>query len=242
MTSSNSVAAQNRFVYYPDHLVRMPGSGTTFWQALSMLLAEPVFKGSLYGLGRELFVPQRDLALEDESVGSLISRRFSPAMANNMVSALFHGIYAGDVHQLSARTILPLPWQAERYQQSILAYAMKCILEGYTLIPDYDAHLNQQYQGFLNDETSPQRKEKISQLGESSVFTFRKGLGELSKRLESVLASKPNVRICKRTKVNSLHLTHGDKVSYSSCNLAGVRADVVLFHELIDQKPSELGR
>ena len=99
MTSKNSIAAQNRFIYYPDHLVRMPGPGSSFLQTTK---------------------PQRPGHLQDESVGSFLTRRFGSALADNVVSAIFHGIYAGDIYKLSARAIVPSLWATEIRNQSII--------------------------------------------------------------------------------------------------------------------------
>lgn len=43
-----SPAAQNRFVYYPDKLVRMPHPAFGFFENLYSLLTEPVFEGAIW--------------------------------------------------------------------------------------------------------------------------------------------------------------------------------------------------
>lgn len=53
---------------------------------------------------REPFVKRT--SLEDESIYSFFSRRFNKDIANNLVSAMVHGIYAGNIHQLSIKVWL----------------------------------------------------------------------------------------------------------------------------------------
>lgn len=57
---------------------------------------------------------------EDESVDSLIRRRFGPDIAEKIVSAVMHGIYAGDSRQLSAGAVLPQLQEYERKHGGIL--------------------------------------------------------------------------------------------------------------------------
>ena len=77
-------------------------------------LTEPVFKGTFWGVIRESSVAARPPEMEDESVGSFLQRRLgSSNVGENLVSAVLHGIYAGDIYQLSAKSILPQLWRRE---------------------------------------------------------------------------------------------------------------------------------
>ena len=42
-TQNTSPAATNRFLYYPDHLVRMPHPSYGFWENLQNIWTEPIF-------------------------------------------------------------------------------------------------------------------------------------------------------------------------------------------------------
>ena len=221
MTSKNSVAAQNRFVYYPDHLVRMPGPGTSLLSNITNLLSEPVFKGAVWGAIKEYYgaAPKRPDGVEDESIGSFISRRFGPGPADNLTSAIFHGIYAGDIYNLSARTILPAQWETETKIGSVL--------QGFYL---------QQQQVYSGEQTSgndsskylhssgrrpvatddvelikdfnsrPAISEKLKAIWASSVFTFKGGIGELADRLEAKLLKNPRVVIQMHARARKLEL------------------------------------
>ncbi|KAL9014384.1 MAG: hypothetical protein Q9173_000961 [Seirophora scorigena] len=196
MTSKESVAAQNRFIYYPDHLVRMPGPGSSLLPTVVRMLQEPVFKGLFRAAMFETFRPVLT-DLQDESVGSFISRRFGPALANNIVSALLHGIYAGDVYQLSVRSIFPYLFHAEREIRTSVgaAYAL-----GFGLRWPQDAPLEAEW---ARARPISQRTQAIR---DSSVFTFKKGLGQLADQLETKLRQLPNVSIRLETVVDQLQL------------------------------------
>lgn len=221
MTSKNSVAAQNRFVYYPDHLVRMPGPGTSLISNITNLLSEPVFKGAIWGTIKEYYgaAPKRPDDVEDESIGSFISRRFGPSLADNLASAIFHGIYAGDIYTLSARTILPAQWETETKIGSVL--------QGFIL---------QQQQVYSGEQTSgndsskylhssgrrpvatedvelmkhfnsrPAISDRLKAIRASSVFTFKGGIGELADRLEAKLMKNPRVVIQMQARARKLEL------------------------------------
>ncbi|KAJ5745137.1 hypothetical protein N7520_010319 [Penicillium odoratum] len=110
-TPKNAPASANRFIYYPDHLVRLPsshGRGSFVKDAISTILKEPVFKTFIPALLTEPFKPPRpfDQWQKDESISDFISRRFTPEIADNLVSAMMHGIYAGDIDKLSAQALM----------------------------------------------------------------------------------------------------------------------------------------
>lgn len=78
------------------------------FDSLVNTLKEPVFNKFLSGIVKDIFAPPRHPTewAEDESVAEFIGRRFGPKVADNLVSAVYHGIYAGDIDRLSAQTLL----------------------------------------------------------------------------------------------------------------------------------------
>ena len=201
-TSKNSVAAQNRYVYYPDHLVRMPGPGMTLLQNLSTVWKEPVFNGLVSGLLRDIWTKPRSDDLHDESVGSFFTRRLSSKIVDNLISAVLHGIYAGDVYQLGMRMIMPQVWNNELQYGSIMAGFQKS--GQFTRLSEFDwATLRD-----LEEDVEPNSAttNKLREVEKSSVFTFRQGLGELSDRLEAHLSGNPMVKIRRETLVTDLRL------------------------------------
>ncbi|KAL8943431.1 MAG: hypothetical protein Q9216_001069 [Gyalolechia sp. 2 TL-2023] len=198
MTSKESVAAQNRFIYYPDHLVRMPGPGASFLSSIVTIFQEPLFKDLFLASLTEPFKPAQG-DWDDESIGSFISRRFRPALADNIVSAIIHGIYAGDIHQLSVRSIFPILWHAEKEVKSVTS----AFGRGLTLRWPQDVSLKAEWA-----KAAPV-SDKIEAVRRSSVFTFKKGIGQLADRLVSKLQELPNVIIQSGTMVDGLHRQSG---------------------------------
>ena len=192
-----------------------------------MLLSEPVFKGVLWDTALESFQPQRPSDLEDESVGSFISRRFGSSLADNIASAVFHGIYAGDIYQLSARSILPKLWVYEQMHSSIMIAALNAATRGFSLFQRADIDLMQNLTSRLNttDGMWLFGMDDFNDLCRSSAFTFKQGIGQLASRIENLLQSKPNVKIYKNTNIGSLQkiTQEGSKlVCCSGSDLVGV--------------------
>ncbi|SCU84053.1 LAFA_0D07778g1_1 [Lachancea sp. 'fantastica'] len=102
----NSVANRKFLLGKDDSLVQVPTSFKSFVKFLRNSLSEGLITGFL----AEPFRKPRLYPCEDESAHSFVERRFgSASVSNNIFSAIFHGIYAGDIKQLSAqRTLAPL--------------------------------------------------------------------------------------------------------------------------------------
>ncbi|KAL8848533.1 MAG: hypothetical protein Q9221_006422 [Calogaya cf. arnoldii] len=201
MTSKESVAAQNRFIYFPDHLVRLPGPGSSIFNVAYSMFTEPLFKGMVSAGLTEFFKPVRG-SIDDESIGSFFSRRYNSSLADNAVSAGIHGIYAGDIYQLSVRSIMPFLWAAEETAKSITAG----LTRGWSLHWPQDTALEAEW------AQAPRASETMNAIRNSSVFTFRKGIGQLADRLEARLRESANVTTRLLTKVDQLQLEQVDGV------------------------------
>lgn len=172
----------------------MPALGQSPLEIFSSLLSEPVFNGIFRSIFMEPWQPSRPEDLIDESIGSFLSRRLgSPLFADNIVSAVFHGIYAGDIYQLSVRSLLPLAWQFEgRYGTLFKAYFAQ--LKGNGAMPSLEQDLA------LLKQQSP-----ISMEGQS-VYTFIGGIEDLTGAIAAALKNNPNIEIRKETSVAKLTL------------------------------------
>lgn len=195
ITPHHSVAAQNRFIYYPDHLVKMPGPGQDIFALIWTLLSEPVFKGLLRGAFFEFNQPPRLANLEDESIGSFLTRRLGSAHpGDNIVSAVLHGIYAGDIYQLSVKSLLSRPWHQEAAYGSITQAMLKTGKNGKTFITAKDklleASLLESSASFPGDTAS-----LADSMSGASVYTFKGGLGAFSDAIAASLTANPNVQI-----------------------------------------------
>ena len=147
------------------------------------MLTEPVFTGLFRSLG-EVTRDRRPSNLEDESVASFLNRRLGgPEIGDNIVSAVFHGIYAGDIHQLSAKSILRRFWDYEGQHGSIM--------EGTR------AAWEQTSKNVRSRSSSSAAPKNTSSLQDrmrgASVFTFKEGIGQFSSALEASLRTNPNV-------------------------------------------------
>ena len=194
-TSTSAPSAQSRYVYFPDHLVEMPGSHMGAFQIASTLFTEPIFSGALWSMLREFTQPPRSNNVEDESVGSFISRRFGTDIANKMVSAIFHGIYAGDIWDLSAEALLPSAWAAEKMEGSLMKARnfVRYSYDGKDLKTLFEVY------GDL-----PMSKDFYRCLQWSSFYTFRNGLQQIVDRLAERLQEDPNVEIVTEREVTDV--------------------------------------
>ena len=123
---------------------------------------------------------------------------------------MFHGIYAGDVYQLSALALLPyLMWLERSYGSfSIGALAMiwkRTVLRQRILRPD-DHRLEEDVESTAS-ETSSRIAERIESIRRSSVYTFRQGLETLPSKLVEKLREAPNVTLENGIRLNRLALT-----------------------------------
>ena len=176
------------------------------------MLREPLFAGAVGGVLSEVTKPRRSESLTDESIGSFVTRRFGSSVADNILSAVMHGIYGGDIYKLSARTIIPAIWHTESRHTSVTRGILDALLGGMTVANDEDLDAIKDFRSSLLDE----EKDFVEKCRNSSVFTFKRGLGELGDRLEERLVERKNVLIWKDTEVNDLKLqfrTEGSRVS-----------------------------
>jgi len=176
----------------------MPGPGQQFMDIVRNIMSESAFDGILKGVFKELTTPKRPDSLVDESVGSFISRRISPQIADNLASALFHGIYAGDIYQLSAKSILPIPWMREGKHGNMASAGWQAMTEKTSWNFCDELELQTKLQ---DTQWEPKLKEQIP---DASVFTFKNGLGMIAEQLARRLSYNGNVTIKKFTKITNL--------------------------------------
>lgn len=186
MTMKDSDAARNRFIYYPDRLVKMPGSGQDIYAMLWSLLTEPVYKGLFRGIIHDIGVEPRPATITDESVASFFYRRFGNRdFGDNIVSALLHGIYAGDINQLSMKSLFPQFWELDKGHTSLLQTGIASMSD--TNTKNYaDPSLNPRGEGLIYSSSG-------KSILDASTYTFKDGLSTLCKALEKSLRAHPDV-------------------------------------------------
>ncbi|KAF4547431.1 Flavin containing amine oxidoreductase-like protein 4 [Elsinoe fawcettii] len=209
-TSKSSPAATSRFIYYPDHLVRLLGPPAPAWVAETwkVMLSEPLFEGFLSSLLVEPFRGSRPKDIKDESVAQFMSRRLGPNAANRILSAVFHGIYAGDVNRLSAKSLLKYLWKTEGEYGSFVASA----LLGPFRRPKMPPKREMAFLGALTDLPVPPQH-LADRIKMASVFTFRNGLGQFTDSLVGYLWDRPKTNFQHGSSVQSIE--HNDDSTLS---------------------------
>lgn len=203
----------------------------SFLRNLQTLLTEPIFKGMIGGILAEPTVKTRPKQVEDESVGDFVRRRFGPTIADNMLSALFHGIYAGDIYKLSARTLLPKLWYLETRDSEgagIIPELFELMFKNEQICSSSDARI-------LADGGYFQAQNEHSAslyhfLAKQSVYTFTKGIEQLTSRLQGELLEMPNVRIAKENAILRVEkISQSGQLSIAtSGDLTGQQYDYVI--------------
>ncbi|KAM4059415.1 flavin containing amine oxidoreductase [Hirsutella rhossiliensis] len=188
---------QPRYIYYPDHLVPLPPA-----VPLLNLVREPLFLDSMWGApGYLLRRMLRDGKLppddHDPSIADWLHHiTMSRSVADNMASAMVHGIYGGDIDKLSARSVLDrFYWNyhvPKPYQDGSLMLAREhAILE----VMSSDEHIR-----------------KLALRPKGSLLHFGPaGMEALTTALANALQKQPNVNIEMDTSVRSISYDHGEQ-------------------------------
>lgn len=186
LVPKTSSSAKNRYIYYQGKVHRLPSSLVGF---IRFALSNPILKGSLFSLLMEPFRRRRPASLADETIGSFISRRFSPILAQNMLSAVVHGIYSGSIHELSIKSTFNVLWQYEGRYGSVI----RGLFASPNLLSEEDRKLQESL-----EQANPGLVEEMKGV---SVYSFQGGLGTLAKALEADLERSPNVEIRRDSRI-----------------------------------------
>lgn len=208
-TDKKEPGAKNRFVYYPDRLNRLPSDvpGIT---DLFPLWRSGILDGFM-GLVKEPMQPKRSVALSDETVGSFLARRVDKRIANNLISAVFHGIYAGDIWQLSAKTLLSMAWHLEGRYGNALGGFMRVQNESTTgrnqaFVHPYDFEVARAVQQEIDIS-----EELAVNMKNASVFSFKDGLQTLVRGLQNAMEKTGNIEIKLNSPVSSFKMAQGEE-------------------------------
>jgi protoporphyrinogen/coproporphyrinogen III oxidase len=199
----NAPAALNRYVYYPNRLVRMPHPGLGLVKGVAWpVLTSSLFSGLFSGLAHEYRTSARPANIEDETIADWFTRRLgSPKLAENLASALLHGIYAGSVHQLSMKSIFPGLWEMDA-GGSLLNAIWKTTKKEKTPLPPASFRGRE---AAFKQKMIAQLPDPLVQLAkDTSVYSFKGAISTLSDALEKTLRANPNVDIQLGTKIKSL--------------------------------------
>lgn len=235
-TLKTAPAATNRYVYYPDHLVRVPqpDPAKSLFENASVFADtfthEDAFRGILSKVLLEHFVKTRDADVTDESVGHFFRRRLGKKMVDQVLSAVIHGIYAGNVYRLSMKALFPGLFRLEKDCGSLTAGFLQSFSEGPKL-PLREANFSE-----VMKQPYPFDKDFKRNFRKASVFTFRHGLQQLVDRLVERLRQKHNVTFVTNTPVKSIDLEDGQLKLW----ISGVKEPVSHTHAISTLSPVHL--
>ncbi|OJJ77567.1 hypothetical protein ASPBRDRAFT_190862 [Aspergillus brasiliensis CBS 101740] len=204
ISDKKSPAAQNRYIYYPDHLVRLPFPPTegllkTAWTLLMEPLFETFVQSALFEKSKRAV--SGDVFFHDESVADLVSRRLSPKISENLASAVMAGIFAGDVNRLSAEMAIGYVRELEKRYGSIVDGMMAQRASETRAMP-MDEFLA--LESLASNRDARYWKSLRAVVSDASVLTLRNGLGQLTDALAVRLRSSSNVEVLSGTEVTSL--------------------------------------
>ncbi|KUI53993.1 Protoporphyrinogen oxidase [Cytospora mali] len=236
----NNEVIKNRYIYYPDHLVRVPGNlpksllGRLGWAArvLYQFLTEPVFEGVFPSIKSMLAASTKESAegrrraiedrgkpaepstkyaiadIQDLSTGDYFKSVFGrPDLINNMLSALVHGIWGGDV------------WKLSMLEGTFAQALIQQQHPGEILLPVRDHDI-------FSCRDVAIRNEEVFNLATHfgphiGYIGFRDGFSTLTDALTHALWNNPNVTIRTNTPVSSIRYEQGKAIVSSSTGAEG---------------------
>lgn len=219
ITPKSSAAASNRYIYYPDHLVKMPGPGQDFYEVLWGLLTEKVFKGVISGA---LFEHRREGSIpKDESIGSFLERRFgTKKLADNIVSAVLHGIYAGDIYQLSAESLMG----GLRAREQIYGSVTKAAAEQASIFlkTKRAVGLMQKHEAGLRANLARNRHSlaRWGEMRQASVYSFEGGIQTFTDALKEQFRNAPGKNTTIKTDTRAEKMVRDDETGGVKVGLA----------------------
>lgn len=157
--------------------------------ALLAALKSPLRSLLVPAVGKEFFKKgNRPAGIEDESVHSLLSRRFGERLADTLGSAMIHGIYAADSRNVSVRAAFPFAWPIEDAGDGSLVWGMS----------RYSPPMSEAEYDVDN---------LVELMSDLSVFSFKGGLGSLTDSMRDYLLACPEVTIETNSSVLSIEGT-----------------------------------
>lgn len=170
-------------------------------------LQEPIFEGWFRALATEYTKELRSRDVSDESIGHFLKRRFGASITDNIASAFFHGIYAGDVYKLSMATLLPKLWYMETRdvedKGGVMLETAELFFRGHRLETlENMRFLSLAGQSAVEEDAGFQAFKQ--NMRRCVAYTFVKGIGQLTGALVDAMKANSNVTITTSANVRSL--------------------------------------
>lgn len=198
---SSSISNRKWLLDPSNNLVQVPNSVNLFLKFLS----SDITQGLISSILREPFKRQRTDS-QDESIRSFILGRFgSPAIADNVLSAVMHGIYSGDVSKLSVRATLPLLVQMEKEDGSVVKSALRKMISSNGHGPGTTQNESLgKYQQLISPGANLQELSKS--LKKFPILRLHDGLQVLPNALADLLLRNKNIIINYSSPVESIEM------------------------------------
>ncbi|RKP02360.1 hypothetical protein CXG81DRAFT_24976 [Caulochytrium protostelioides] len=220
-------AARTRLVYANGSMNLMPASLLRF--AFS---TQPVLRGVLGRVLREPFVARSRAA--DESIDAFVARRFGRRVADDLVSAVVHGIYGGDARTLSMAACFPTLWQREQTYGSVVL-PLLLGLTGRSLSAPSEPRPP------VVALTAEQHAWVRQMARETAIYAFRDGMQTLTDSLVRALAAPPErgaVRLHGATPVTALAYDADAAQRDAPCWTVTTAAGAAAYDHVISALPS----
>jgi len=201
--------ANKKWIWSNSGLIPVPDpfsvSSLTKFLTHSEIIQPKLFWGFL----KEPFVKPKNL---DESIESFFNRRLgNKILTNNVLSAMIHGIYAGDISKLSIKSIMPKVKYLEKDYGSItkailqkIALRMKPLrarLPPLNPLPEY-------FESYK--KLSPTNLKELSkQLKQYPAIKLQNGLQALPNLIAQHLSKQPNVNFVFNSDIKSIDIENG---------------------------------
>ncbi|KAI9318481.1 protoporphyrinogen oxidase [Dichotomocladium elegans] len=209
-------SAKNRYIYYDGSINALPSSLSEM-----LLRKPPILKSVIPAILQEPFI-RSGYTGDDESLYSLVSRRFNDHIALNLVGAMVHGIYAGDVKALSAQSTLRMIYENERVHGSVV----KGLLKG-------GVNLESFRERGIAARARKNDPDWFGEMETMSVIGFKDGAETLTHGLRKRLETKRNVKII----LGEPALTIKVNDDRSGCKITTSKQDIHVDH-VISSIPS----
>lgn len=226
----------------PKELVQVPPSNVSqFYKFLSSGISDGLFKS----VAHDLFSKTK-AKKEDESVYEFMARRFGDdRLVNNMVSALFFGIYATDVQALSANYCLPKLVNLEKKHGSIIRGLLK------DKSTNDDDLAMKRFADYLDIDRAA-FKNVYTELKGLPLIGFKKGMSTMPDLVKEYLLEKPNINIKYDYDVKKLNIENSgqerpkivvnDDLVFDHLNLSSIPEDLNINHSQLTSYLNSLGK